>query len=417
MVYDECFDVIFDELSFFAFSKYSIEKELMRNILKFKSFCYSTCVGWYKNKNKTKGGCYVAEKKGFDLKTVLFFNTKKIDNRIQASSADVKEPMRFQQIKKNENNFNSIVENLNKIKKSWIAVEYSQFSNKTISELNKLAGMSRKIKGRGISIKSNKNSFRFNQNEPLVELKHNLESEIETSLLPKNFDWKDKVRVAGNQGACGSCYAWSTMRMLESRINILYDTNVKLSVQHTLDCSYYNQGCRGGYSYLVLKFANEFELIPEHCHPYKAEDGKCKNLCDETTITKYKVSDYSYLGGSYGKCTEQLMMEELRKNGPFVVSIEPDYSFMFYKSGIYHAIDETSWIRQGLSKPEWQKVDHSVLLVGWGEDFETKEKYWLIQNSWGADWGENGYFRIRRGVDELSIESICEVGSPIINKK
>jgi cathepsin C len=167
-----------------------------------------------------------------------------------------------------------------------------------------------------------------------------------------------------------------------------------------------------------MKFANEFELVPEDCHPYKAVDGSCKNSCDTDKLdVKFKVDKYGYLGGGYGKCTETLMMQELRKSGPFVVSIEPDLDFMFYKSGVYQSIDESSWIKQGLTKPEWQKVDHSVLLVGWGEDEETKQKFWLIQNSWGSDWGENGFFRIRRGVDELNVESICEIGTPKLIRK
>ena len=62
-------------------------------------------------------------------------------------------------------------------------------------------------------------------------------------------------------------------------------------------------------------------------------------------------------------------MEELHTNGPIVVSFEPDYNFMMYKKGIYHAIeDDNTWIGKGLPKPEWQKVDHSVLLVGWGKN-------------------------------------------------
>ena len=107
-------------------------------------------------------------------------------------------------------------------------------------------------------------------------------------------------------------------------------------------------------------------------------------------------------------------MEELKKNGPIVVSFEPDYNFMMYKSGIYHTIDEKTWILKGFPKPEWEKVDHSVLLVGWGEDENTGEKYWTIQNTWGPNWGENGFFRMKRGNDEFGIESICEAADPII---
>jgi cathepsin C len=104
------------------------------------------------------------------------------------------------------------------------------------------------------------------------------------------------------------------------------------------------------------------------------------------------------------------MMKELYTNGPFVVSYEPDYNFMFYKSGIYRSTNCRGNIQQG--RPEWEKVDHSVLLVGWGE--ENGVRYWLVQNTWGDDWGEGGYFRIVRGVNEMAIESSCEIATPVI---
>lgn len=107
-------------------------------------------------------------------------------------------------------------------------------------------------------------------------------------------------------------------------------------------------------------------------------------------------------------------MTELKENGPIVVSFEPDYNFMMYKSGIYHSIDEKTWISKRMPKPEWEKVDHSVLLVGWGEDDQTNEKFWIIQNTWGPNWGEEGFFRMKRGVDEFGIESICEAAEPYI---
>ena len=127
----------------------------------------------------------------------------------------------------------------------------------------------------------------------------------------------------------------------------------------------------------------------------------------------YKVNDFKYIGGSYGQCSEKKMMDELYKNGPIVISFEPDYNFMMYKSGVYHAIDDNTWIKRGLAKPEWEKVDHSVLLVGWGVDKRTGEKFWILQNTWGQNWGENGFFRLRRGTDELGVESICESGTPV----
>jgi cathepsin C len=188
-------------------------------------------------------------------------------------------------------------------------------------------------------------------------------------MYPKSFSWKSRILGVGKQGSCGSCYAFSTMKMLEARLNISKNEFVSLSVQHAISCSFYNQGCSGGYPYLVMKFANEFELIPEQCKPYLESDGKCSaNYCDIKTIPYiYKANNNRYLGGSYGQCSQKIMMDELMKNGPIVVSFEPDYNFMMYKSGIYHSIDNNTWITKGLPKPEWEKVDHSVLLVGWGK--------------------------------------------------
>jgi len=90
----------------------------------------------------------------------------------------------------------------------------------------------------------------------------------------------------------------------------------------------------------------------------------------------YGVSDYYFVGGAYGKSTERNMMKEIMANGPIVTSFEPKYDFMFYESGIYHSAEKDSWVFEGDSKPEWEKVDHSVLMHGWGE--ENGEKYWEL---------------------------------------
>jgi cathepsin C len=300
------------------------------------------------------------------------------------------------------------------MKKTWQAEFYPQFMNMTIKELNQFVGINRLSDLSDKSIKNNFGEiFRFKKDDGKEQHKLSIEQ------LPTNFDWKKHLKPTESQGGCGSCYAYAAMRMLEARIKIKYNDDVKLSVQHNLDCSYYNQGCKGGYSYLVLKFAKDFELVPESCHPYKAEIGKCSDSCDTNKLDfPYTVENYSYLGGAYGRSNELLMMEELYKNGPFVVSIEPDYNFVYYKSGIYSGVKDDTWIKTGvLTPPEWRKVDHSVLLVGWGYDEKLKEKYWLIQNSWGSNWGDEGFFKIKRGTDELHVESMAEVATPGIKKK
>lgn len=64
-------------------------------------------------------------------------------------------------------------------------------------------------------------------------------------------------------------------------------------------------------------------------------------------------------------------------------------------------------------RPEWTKIDHSVLCYGWGET-EDGTKYWLLQNSWGERWGINGYFKLLRGKDEMGIESSAEFADPYV---
>jgi len=101
------------------------------------------------------------------------------------------------------------------------------------------------------------------------------------------------------------------------------------------------------------------------------------------------------------------MMKEIMDNGPIVVSFEPGMDFMYYHDGVYHSIDAQDWIKSGLGEPEWEKVDHSVLCYGWGEN-DDGEKYWNLLNSWGDNWGNNGKFKVRRGTDESHIESMGE---------
>merc|ERR1719399_161147 len=89
---------------------------------------------------------------------------------------------------------------------------------------------------------------------------------------------------------------------------------------------------------------------------------------------------------------------------------------MFYSDGIYESADTekkaAAWFA---SRPEWERVDHAVLAVGWGE--EDGKKYWKLQNSWGEDWGEDGFFRMMRGTDESGIESIAVAADVVVDEQ
>lgn len=121
-----------------------------------------------------------------------------------------------------------------------------------------------------------------------------------------------------------------------------------------------------------------------------------------------RVKSYSYVGNYYGNCTEVAMMKELLR-GPVAVSFEATEDFEHYTGGIYVA-PKTKL----KSVNEFEETNHCVMLVGYGE--EKGVKYWRIKNSWGRHFGEGGYFRIRRGTNELNVESMAEFALPIRSK-
>jgi cathepsin C len=243
-------------------------------------------------------------------------------------------------------------------------------------------------------------------------------NEIDENSLPSNWDWRNiggisYVPEPRKQGDCGSCYIFSIVSSLEARLRILTNNRDKteFSRQFPVSCSFYTEGCDGGYPILVAKFFNEFEIVPESCFEYRAKNDKCSNVCDyKQNPLKYYVSKYEYLGGFYGATNEVEIMKELRARGPIPGNMTVPWSFSYYKSGIFSEnslkknsgkLNKTTLLDKNLS---WSSVDHSILLVGYGE--ENGVKYWIGMNTWGKNWGENGFFRILRGENDCNIETM-----------
>jgi len=184
---------------------------------------------------------------------------------------------------------------------------------------------------------------------------------------------------------------------------------VPWSINFPLHCSEYNQGCKGGYGFLLSKWSGDVGLLPATCMRYDTK-GACELECDLASLgaKRYRVGNHRYVGGFYGNSSTATMMEEVHRNGPVVVSFEPNDDFMFYSDGIYKSSKKAIGANKtkGMAPLEWEQVDHAVLLVGWG--VEEGQPFWRIQNSWGPDWGEDGFFRIARGVDEIGIEGMVE---------
>ncbi|XP_068449207.1 cathepsin O [Clinocottus analis] len=206
-------------------------------------------------------------------------------------------------------------------------------------------------------------------------------SGLKAERLPLRFDWRDKAVVAPvqNQEACGSCWAFSVVGATQSVHAIGGWRLEQLSVQQLLDCSSQNKGCSGGSPILALKWLAQtrVKLVPQSEYPYKAENGICHVFSPShggVAVRNFTAHDFS------GQ--EEAMMGHLVARGPLAVIVDA-VSWQDYLGGIIQHHCSSQW------------ANHAVLVVGY--DAVGDIPYWIVQNSWGASWGNEGYVFIKIG--------------------
>tara|TARA_Y100001938_G_C8038406_1_gene404732 strand:- start:257 stop:1111 length:855 start_codon:yes stop_codon:yes gene_type:complete len=195
-------------------------------------------------------------------------------------------------------------------------------------------------------------------------------------------DWRNENKVSSvkNQGNCGGCWAFSSVGAIESAWAIKHNILYNLSEQELIDCSSKNNGCEGGSMDLAFQYVIENGLCSNVSYPYIAQDGSCDDNCK----TLVQISNYSDIVENSEK-----MLALAVQHQPISVAIQANKrSFQMYQSGIYSDID------CGF------ELDHGVLLVGYGYDKKYDMDYWIVKNSWSTSWGENGYIRIQKGIND-----------------
>jgi len=204
--------------------------------------------------------------------------------------------------------------------------------------------------------------------------------------LPDTFDWRQQgaVTQVKNQEQCGSCWSFSTTGSVEGCHFLATKSLASLSEQNLVDCSWNqgNEGCNGGLMTQAMDYIiSNGGIDTEKSYPYTARDGSCT----------YQSSNSGSTLGSYNNVApgDESALQNSVYQGPTSVAIDASHSsFQFYSSGVYSEPDCSS-----------QQLDHGVLAIGWGTD--GSQDYWLVKNSWGADWGQQGYIWMARNDNNM----------------
>ena len=207
--------------------------------------------------------------------------------------------------------------------------------------------------------------------------------------LTDTVDWRDHNSVTGvkDQGQCGSCWAFSATGAIEGAWAINQGELICLSEQELVDCDTNgSNGCNGGQMDSGFKYVIENGQCTSTEYPYTAKtDVSCTPCTSVVHIAS--CSDVNP--------NDQVSLKAAVYQQPVSVAIEADTRyFQSYSSGVLDAV------KCGNS------LDHGVLIVGYGT--ENGQKYWLVKNSWGDTWGEQGYVKILRS-ESTNDPGICGI--------
>ncbi|KAJ9172637.1 hypothetical protein P3X46_015851 [Hevea brasiliensis] len=211
------------------------------------------------------------------------------------------------------------------------------------------------------------------------------------SAVPSSMDWRKKGAVTAikDQGQCGSCWAFSAVAAVEGITQLASGKLISLSEQELVDCDTKgeDQGCQGGLMDDAFKFIEQNQgLTTEANYPYEGSDGTCNTKKEANHAAK--ITGYEDVPAN----NEAALMRAAAKQ-PVAVAIDAGgFEFQFYSSGIFTGSCGT-------------ELDHGVAAVGYGES--NGMNYWLVKNSWGTQWGEEGYIRMQKDVDAK--EGLCGI--------
>jgi len=231
--------------------------------------------------------------------------------------------------------------------------------------------------------------------------------------LPESVDWREKnaITAVKNQGQCGSCWAFCTTEMIESYAAIATGNLPELSSQQVTSCTPNPLSCGGtggcagsipqlGYTYIQL-----FGAVSDADYPYVSGTSTNTEDCAydfENAMPVVGITGYNTLPAN----DQDAVMTHIAEVGPLGIAVYAS-GWSMYTSGVYSGCSYDSNIA----------LNHAVQMVGYGTD-ATDGDYWIVRNSWGGSWGENGYIRLQRettaqcGTDSTPMDGTACAGGP-----
>jgi C1A family cysteine protease len=207
--------------------------------------------------------------------------------------------------------------------------------------------------------------------------------------LPPSIDWRKKgaVTYVKNQGQCGSCWSFSTTGNIEGQWFLAGHTLVALSEQELVSCDTIDSGCNGGlmdnaFDWLVEKRGGQ--IVTEQSYPYVSGDGQVPACSLTNRVFGAQIDGHQDIAHD-----ELTMAQTLQTNGPISVAVDAT-SWQTYTGGV-------------LSNCQSTQLDHGVLIVGF--ESSGSQPYWIIKNSWGGSWGEQGYIYVSYGSNQCLINN------------
>jgi len=252
--------------------------------------------------------------------------------------------------------------------------------------INKFSDLSREEFKTKILMKNKIITLEENRNKPSDQVL--VPKSIPTA--PQTYDWRalGAVTPVKDQGQCGSCWAFSVTENVESAWILKghgSNSTVDLAPQQIVDCDTTDEGCNGGdpptaYAYLMSAGG----LEPEADYPYTAEDGSCSFNKNDVAAT---ISNWKYATSGY---SETLLQQNLLSWGPLSICVDAEY-WQDYSGGVM-TWEECAWVNE---------LDHCVELVGYDSTGSTP--HWIVRNSWGTDWGVEGYILLEMWKDTCGL--------------